>query len=59
MNQIMPKALDALINDDPSLKEKITYEDYKDGKSVPSNSDDRIEDVYADYRSYIEKGSTE
>lgn len=59
MNQIMPKGLDALLNDDPSLEKKITYVDYQKGKSVPDNSDHKIEEVYEEYRSFLEKEPTE
>ncbi len=59
MNQIMPKGLDALLNDDPSLREKLTYEDYMAGKSVPDNSDYKIDEVYEEYRSFIQKESAE
>lgn len=58
MNQTIPKGLDALLNDDPSLKEKLTYEDYQAGESVPDNSDYKIEDVYNEYRNFIEKELT-
>ena len=57
MNQIMPKGLDALLNDDPSLQKKLTYEEYLAGKSVPDNSDHQIEEVYEEYRSFLQKES--
>lgn len=59
MNKIMPKGLDALLNDDPSLKKKLTYEEYQAGESVPDNSDYQIEDVYKEYRLFLEKEPTE
>ncbi len=59
MNQIMPKGLDALLNDDPSLQKKLTYEEYLAGKSVPDNSDYQIEEVYEEYRSFLQKESME
>lgn len=59
MNKIMPKGLDALLNDDPSLKKKITYEEYERGESVPDNSDYPIEEVYKEYRLFLEKETSE
>lgn len=59
MSQIMPKGLDALLEDDPSLRKKLTYEDYLAGKCVPDNSDHQIEEVYEEYRSFLEKEPTE
>lgn len=59
MNQTIPKGLDALLDDDPSLRKKLTYEDYQAGKSVPDNSDHQIEEVYEEYRNFLEKELTE
>lgn len=54
MNQIIPKGLDELLNDDPSLQEKVTYEDYLAEKRVPDKSDYSIEEGYEEYKAVME-----
>ncbi len=59
MAEIIPKGLEALLKEDRSLQNKLTFEEYKSGKSVPGNSDYQIENVYKEYRSFLEKGTKE
>lgn len=48
------KGLQDFLNEDSSLTEKITYEEFLDKKLAPNNSDDPIEEVYWDYRRIID-----
>lgn len=59
MNNIIPKGLEALLEDDPGLREKITYEEYQNGKTIPENSDQPLEEVYQEYRTFLMKGTAE
>lgn len=58
MKEVIPKGLEALLEDDPGLREKFTYDDYQNGKIIPINSDQPLEEVYKDYRTFVEKGTT-
>lgn len=55
--EIRPKGLEAFLEDDPGLQEKFTYEDYQQGKINPDNSDQPIEKVYKEYRTFLTKGT--
>lgn len=47
---IKSKGLKEILEENPSLSRKITYEEYVDGKANPQNSDDHIEIAYANYK---------
>ncbi|MDE7418110.1 MAG: hypothetical protein K2N44_17715 [Lachnospiraceae bacterium] len=47
---IKSKGFREILEESPSLLRKITYEEYADGKAVPQNSDEFIENAYANYK---------
>lgn len=47
---VKSKGLKEILEENPSLLRKITYEEYADGKAVPQNSDESIESAYANYK---------
>lgn len=55
MTQGYFKSLQEFLEDDPGLKEKITYDEYAEKRLSPENTDDKLEDAYAGYRAFVEK----
>lgn len=49
------KGLNDFLEDDISLKEMITHEEFKEKKAVPDNSDEEIAKVYETYCALVEK----
>lgn len=49
-NRIEPKGLKQILEEDKSLQEKVTYEEFSSGKIIPTNSDVGIKDAYEVYR---------
>lgn len=49
---IKPKNLQDFLDDDKSLTEKITYEEFQK-RNIQENSDDNVDDVYKAYRNAI------
>ena len=47
------KGLKDFLKDDPSLTKKISYEEYKNKKSTPNNSDEKLEKAYKDYKRIV------
>ncbi len=50
MQVIKSKGLKEILAENPSLRRKITYEEYMNGKAVPQNSDESIETAYANFK---------
>lgn len=50
MSGIKPKGLKEILEENKTLTQKITYEEYDAGKTVPKNSDETIEAAYANYQ---------
>ena len=50
MSEIKPKGLEEILEENSTLTQKITYEEYEEGKTVPKNSDITIEAAYANYQ---------
>lgn len=50
MREIVPKGLSQILEEDTSLKEKFTYQEFVDNQVVPHNSDNTIEKAYEDYK---------
>ena len=48
------KQLQDFLNEDKSLLEKISYEEYIAKKSAPNNSDEPLDKTYRKYREIIE-----
>lgn len=53
--RIEGKGLRSFLEDDASLTEKMTNEDFQNKKAVPNNSDYEIEEVYQTYCTLLEK----
>ncbi|MCM1143342.1 MAG: hypothetical protein NC318_07050 [Blautia sp.] len=53
--KIKGKGLFGFLEEDTSLKEKISYEEFQGKKAVPDNSDETIEKAYQDYCTLTEK----
>lgn len=49
---IKPKGLSRFLEEDPSLAETYTYDEYQKGLAAPVNTDVTIEEAY---KSYCEK----
>lgn len=49
METLVPKGLKQIFEEDKSLREKITYNEFIQKKIVPQNSDEPIDDVYENY----------
>ncbi|MBR1478734.1 MAG: hypothetical protein IJ608_12380 [Lachnospiraceae bacterium] len=49
------KGLVGFLNDDSSLLEETTLEEFETGKVAPDNSDDDIEDAYRTYCRIMKK----
>lgn len=47
---IKSKGLKEILEENPSLSREITYEEFVNGKAKPQNSDESIEEAYANYR---------
>ncbi len=47
---VKSKGLKEILDENPSLSRKITYEEYIGGKNIPQNSDESLEDAYENYR---------
>lgn len=57
---IKPKRFQDYLNDDPSLTEKITYEEFVRRQQVPSNQkDDSVEEAYNAYLKVLEELESE
>ncbi len=50
MPALRPKGLKEILAENKTLSQKITYEEYEAGKTVPKNTDKPIETVYANYQ---------
>lgn len=46
---IKPKGLQDYLNDDPSLTEKVTYEEFINSQKSTSKKDDVVEEAYNSY----------
>lgn len=49
MMTVEPKGLTEILEEDVTLKEKYTYQEYLDNKIIPRNSDTSLEDAYESY----------
>lgn len=47
---VRAKGFKEILEENPSLKRKITYEEYEAGETVPQNSDISIEIAYKHYK---------
>ncbi len=47
---VKSKGLKEILEENPSLSRQVTYEEYIKGKNIPQNSDESLEDAYANYR---------
>jgi len=47
---IKPKGLQEILEENVTLIEKYTYEEYEAGKTIPQNSDDPIDKAYENYK---------
>ena len=47
---VKTKSLQDYLNDDPSLREKISYEEFMAGKAAPKNSDIPFEEAFRAYQ---------
>ncbi len=50
MPTVRPKGLKEILAENKTLSQKITYEEYEAGKTIPKNSDETIEAAYANYQ---------
>lgn len=50
MGEIIPKGLNEILNEDASLTEKITYKEFIERKTVPTNSDKTVKLAYDNYK---------
>lgn len=55
MTQTYLKDLQNYLDDDPGLQEQVTYEEYKEKKVAPGNTDDRLDEAYKYFRQLVEK----
>ena len=55
MNKPTIKSLQGFLNDDASLTEKVSYEQFLEKKTAPNNSDDALGEVYKAYCIAVEK----
>ncbi len=55
---IKPKGLQDFLNEDPSLTEKITYEEFENGQKAINMKDDGIAEAYDAYRRVLEAENT-
>ena len=51
---IKPKGLQDYLNDDPSLTEKITYEEFINSQKTTGIKDDGVEEAYNSYLKVLE-----
>lgn len=56
---IKPKGLQDFLNEDPSLTEKITYEEFENGQKAINMKDDGIAEAYESYRKDLEAENTQ
>lgn len=47
---VKSKGLKEILEENPSLTRKITYEDFETGKATPQNSDDPFEEAYKNFK---------
>ncbi len=57
--KLKPKGLAEFLEEDSSLKEKITYDQYIQNGAVPENSDDELEKVYQVYCKILKERNSE
>ncbi len=58
MTMLKPKGLQDFLNEDPSLTEKITYEEFENGQKAINMKDDGIVEAYDAYRRVLEAENT-
>lgn len=53
VEKIKTKDLQDYLNDDPSLREKISFDEFIAGKAAPKNSDIQFEEAFKAYQKVL------